>query len=351
MRGWQDRKLLRRFIAAALETTRFPAVALDGAGRIIAVNKALAGKAGLPATDCVRRPFWDVFYEGMVLDGEGKFLSPLVETLATGREFTNRYHPRPFSPSKRTQDQSGRFISTFISSNHDGSTGTVWSFFFPAGSARDIYMEKVFTVRSIVELIASRDAYTRGHMERVTAYALTMGHMLSLRRADLVRLFVGAITHDVGKFFVPQPVLQKPGRLTVREMQIMRWHPVHGADILASLAVSPEIVNIVRHHHERYDGTGYPEGLRGEDIPRLSRIIAVADAFEAMTADRIYRPALPVHDALAELEKNAGSQFDPRVVRAMLDFAGAMDIAKCKNYVRCLGEPPCPGCLDRPNFR
>jgi HD-GYP domain-containing protein (c-di-GMP phosphodiesterase class II) len=139
---------------------------------------------------------------------------------------------------------------------------------------------------------------------------------LSPEEVDVIRH--ASILHDVGKIGIREKILKKPGLLTEEERREMEYHPFIGTRILQSVKLLEPVMPLVYHHHERYDGTGYPDGLKGEEIPLGSRIIAVADAFESMTSDRPYRKALPLEEALAELRRGAGRQFDPRVVEVFL---------------------------------
>ena len=135
------------------------------------------------------------------------------------------------------------------------------------------------------------------------------------------------LLHDVGKIGVPSAVINKPERLTDEEFEMIKSHPVTGAKILANISEKPELVTGARWHHERYDGTGYPDGLKGEEIPEQARIIAVADAYDAMTSNRSYRTLMPQEAVTAELEKGKGVQFDPRFAAIMLEM-----IAEDKDY-------------------
>jgi HD-GYP domain-containing protein (c-di-GMP phosphodiesterase class II) len=142
---------------------------------------------------------------------------------------------------------------------------------------------------------------------------------MSLPSDQLDVLGVGALLHDVGKIGVPDRILQKPGRLTDEEYQVIKRHPVLGARMLASVRELAPAVPAVRHHHERFDGKGYPEGLRGEDIPPAARIISVVDAFDSMVRERPYGYGISQETALEEIENNSGTQFDPQVVRLLLE--------------------------------
>ncbi len=180
---------------------------------------------------------------------------------------------------------------------------------------RHIFEAVVFT---LAETIEKRDLYTGGHVRRVTEYSVKIGEELKLPAQELYELKIAAILHDIGKIAIPDMILNKPGRLTDEEYEIIKSHPSAGEEILRHISQLKKIAAGVKYHHERYDGKGYPEGLKGEQIPLIARIIAVADTFDAMTSDRPYRKALPLHIAIEELKKNAGTQFDPQVVEAFL---------------------------------
>ena len=176
--------------------------------------------------------------------------------------------------------------------------------------------------------IEARDEYTRGHSARVTSIADAIARRLGWddERLDLLQL--GGPLHDVGKLAIPDDVLRKPGRLDDDELAQIREHPRLGARILLRLAAFRGALPYVLYHHERWDGTGYPTGRAGEQIPLEARVLAVADAFDAMTSDRPYRPALSRDEALAEVERCSGTQFDPEIVRIFLDlFSEAEELA------------------------
>lgn len=174
------------------------------------------------------------------------------------------------------------------------------------------------TVRALTATIDAKDRYTAGHSERVAhlAQRLAVSIGLSVETADRYRL--AGVVHDVGKIGVPEVVICKQGRLTDEEFALIKKHPEIGYHILKDLAPLRDVLPGVLHHHERYDGKGYPHGLVGENIPLIARVLAVADTFDAMSSTRSYRPALPRDRVLAEFEKCAGSQFDPVVAKAML---------------------------------
>jgi putative nucleotidyltransferase with HDIG domain len=165
--------------------------------------------------------------------------------------------------------------------------------------------------------VDARDAYTAGHSRRVEEIALAIGRELDLSQAELDLLGHAALFHDIGKLAIPDAILMKPARLDTEEWRLMRRHADEGARIVDRLGFLADAVPAIRHHHEHYDGSGYPDGVAGEDIPLGARIIHVADALDSMLTSRIYRAALSEEEALAELRAGAGAQFCPRCVHAL----------------------------------
>jgi len=172
------------------------------------------------------------------------------------------------------------------------------------------------TIRALAQVIEARDSYTRGHSERVSQYARRIGEAMGLSRKELQVLEQASLLHDIGKIGVRDAVLHKTGALDDEEREAIERHPTIGDDILHPVAFLREALVAVRHHHEHWDGSGYPAGLSGEAIPLIARIVAVADAYDAMTSTRPYRRALSDSEALAEICRLSGVQFDPVVVRA-----------------------------------
>ncbi len=179
------------------------------------------------------------------------------------------------------------------------------------------YMESIQTLRYTVE---AKDVYTRGHSDRVSEYAVLIGQKLGLSEEDLKNLRIGGLFHDIGKIGVPDSILLKPGKLTDNEYSEIKNHPTIGAHILSSASIFEPLLPIVKHHHERYDGNGYPSKLAGENIPYLARITAVADTFDAMTSKRVYRNELDLDFVKTEMERCKGTQFDPQITDAFLDI-------------------------------
>ena len=174
--------------------------------------------------------------------------------------------------------------------------------------------------------IEARDPYTRGHSARVTALSDAVARWLGWSDERLQTLQVGGPLHDIGKLSIPGRVLRKPGPLTAAELAEIRSHPEAGARLIAPIESARCALPYVLHHHERWDGSGYPHGLAGREIPVEARVLAVADAFDAMTSHRPYRRALDDERALIEVDRCAGTQFDPEVARAFLEVWGTGSI-------------------------
>lgn len=176
----------------------------------------------------------------------------------------------------------------------------------------------------------AHDPYTAGHSERVSAVSLAIGRDMGLDATQLEVLRLGALLHDIGKIGISDHVLMKPGPLTPAEYEIIKQHPGVGARILRSVPFLEPYIPIVELHHERPDGKGYPHGLQGTEIPMVARIVHVADAFDAMTSARAYRPALATSEGLRELWRCAGSQFDAEVVQALAKALPDIDMSAAK---------------------
>lgn len=184
------------------------------------------------------------------------------------------------------------------------------------------------TARALSDTIEAKDSYTAGHTQRVMEYSLVIGRRLGLPPEEMENLKLAAILHDIGKIGVDDQVLRKQGRLTEEENRKMQQHTIIGPRIVKRVRQLHPIIPGIRHHHEMYDGSGYPDGVKEEGIPLMARIIAVADTFDAMTSDRPYRKGLDVMTALRELKKFSGKQFDPKAVQAFLSAYEAGEIRK-----------------------
>jgi HD-GYP domain-containing protein (c-di-GMP phosphodiesterase class II) len=191
--------------------------------------------------------------------------------------------------------------------------------------AQDMFMG---TLHALIASIDAKDTYTCGHSERVAWLSRQLAHAAGVDESTVERVYLSALVHDVGKIGVPEAVLCKPGRLTDPEFLMIKAHPEIGAHILRDIRQMRDLIPGVLHHHERYDGRGYPHALAGEAIPLFGRLICLADSFDAMSSNRTYRSALSHEKVLSEIERCAGTQFDPALagVFLKLDFTGFFDM-------------------------
>ena len=192
-------------------------------------------------------------------------------------------------------------------------------------------LDEIFigTVTSLVNAIDAKSDWTRGHSLRVAEYAVRLAQKAGFSREKTERMRIAAILHDIGKIGIYETILDKPGQLTREEIIQMRKHPSQGVDILLPLNALRDIIPIIKHHHERYDGEGYPDSLAGEDIPLEARILAIADVYDAMRSDRPYRKGLTFEEAVQELEREAGKQFDPVLPGRFVDL---LQQSRLKDY-------------------
>ncbi len=183
------------------------------------------------------------------------------------------------------------------------------------------------TIRTLAFVVEAKDAHTRSHLDRAHDYAVALAQRVAPDLARDQTLRYGFFLHDIGKIGIPERILSKPGPLTDEEWAIMRTHPVLGAQILDPVKFLKPALPIVEAHHEKWDGSGYPRGLRGEEIPLGARIFALVDAFDAMTSDRPYRKAFTFEQAVEQIAKGRGSHFDPEVVRAFVELCADAEAA------------------------
>jgi putative nucleotidyltransferase with HDIG domain len=190
------------------------------------------------------------------------------------------------------------------------------------------------TLEALARTIDANSPWTSGHSERVTRLSIAIGRRMGLGHDEIDRLHRGGLLHDVGKIGISPAILDKPSALTPEEMAVVKEHPTVGARILEPIAAFADVIGIVRHHHERFDGRGYPDGLRGEEIPLLARVTAVADVYDALVSDRPYRRRWDVEPALRYIADMAGAQFDPAVVRAFLVLVDSAEWAEASSGLR-----------------
>lgn len=193
--------------------------------------------------------------------------------------------------------------------------------------------------RTILKALDAKDQYTYGHSMRVCYFSLVIGKELGLTDKEMYELELSALFHDIGKIGTPDAILNKTTRLTEEEFDVMKQHPSDSYNILKGFSVFEKVARFAKHHHERYDGRGYPDALKGEQIPLFSRIILISDTFDAMTSTRVYRKGLPYETAFEELVEFSGSQFDPELVK---HFINGMEKESKKGedrfYIPLMGE-------------
>ena len=186
----------------------------------------------------------------------------------------------------------------------------------------NIYENLFSTLYAFVETIEARDPYTKQHSASVSAYAMSIAKENGCSQEEITKLDISGNLHDIGKIGIPDSILLKPGSLTDEEYEIIKKHPVIGSNIIGHLGMWTEEQDIIRHHHEKFDGTGYPDRLKGEEIPLLARILSVADVYDALTTDRSYRRRMSDKAAVEIIKENSGSQFDPEIVNVFSDLYG-----------------------------
>lgn len=181
-----------------------------------------------------------------------------------------------------------------------------------------IKKDQISIIRALASTVDAKDHYTLGHSQKVSEFAVLICEELGLSERDIEIIKYAGLLHDIGKIAIPDDIIKKPSRLSAQDFEIAKKHPAIGAKIIKEIESLAPMVPIVLHHHERFDGKGYPDGLKGEDIPLGARIVHVADAYDTMVSARAYKDMLPPELAISELRKNAGTQFDPKIVDAFI---------------------------------
>ena len=191
-------------------------------------------------------------------------------------------------------------------------------------------------ILALANAIDAKSKWTNGHSERVAGYALSIAEEMHLDEKDRGTLKIAAILHDIGKIGTYDIILDKTAPLTEEELALIRMHPDKGADIIKHIEQLQDVIPVVRHHHERFDGNGYPDGLKGDGIPLLARILCVADFFDAMTEERPYKSSLKKEDALLEIKRCSGTQFDPQIVEVFLELTGNTSMPHLSPSTSCM---------------
>ncbi len=281
---------------------------------VMVVDKNLPDRSGLELLKAAKALQSDI--EVIVITGYASLESAL-EALRSG---AFDYLPKPFDEielvvekirhagqKNRMMRERRQLLDTVVQTNHQLRV-----------AHERLRKGNLQALTSMITALEARDSYTRGHSDRVAEYSLMVGRELRLPGDRLINLVDGARLHDVGKIGIREEVLHKIKELSEEEYEHIKTHPLIGADIIGKMESYQQVVPFVRHHHERFDGLGYPDGLRGEAIPLEARIIAVADTFDAMISSRAYRQPFPYNEAVRIIRELAATQLDPEVVRAFL---------------------------------
>lgn len=279
---------------------------------LLMINNKTTHAKGIEKKNAIGRKCYDVFENGKVCPG-----CPVPRALELKQVCTADNQMRMFNGTKFYMNQTAMPIL-----NRDGSVQYIIEISVDVTKRRVLEQMNqhmfIEMVSSLAQLIDSRDHSTGTHSERVRAIALSIGNQLNITEAELQELSVAAILHDIGKIGIPEEILHRTGKLTVEEFSIIKRHAQIGYNALKNIVSLSKIAEYVHFHHEAFDGSGYPCNLSGEKIPLIARILCVADVYEALTAERVYRKAMTQEQALAIMREDAGRKFDPKVLHAFL---------------------------------
>lgn len=298
-------QMASKFAKMIVDHTPVAYVIMDKKHNILYANNYVLDLTGYHRDDLIGLKCYDIINHGSPCER-----CAVRETFQTGKRA---------KILKEERDKSGNTIYNEMISvpilNEDGTFDYIMEIVI--GKTEEVSLRKKIErdflklVEMLSYVLETRDEYTGDHSKNVKQISLLIADEMELSDFQKQELFIAANLHDIGKVGIKDSILNKNGSLTNEEYEIIKGHPVMGANILSGIESFDNIKNIVRYHHERYDGRGYPDGLKGEDIPFLARIISIADTFDAITTTRTYRKALPLHYAKEELLKNRGTQFDP----------------------------------------
>lgn len=319
---------------ATFDSMPYGVMLMDDKFNIIRANNYIAELSGLSVEDMV---FNKKCYRTIHKISEPVQNCPLVTSLKTGRKETaeiyeplvNKYFMADITPMHNETGAVIAYVHTFIDitsiTEHEKKLTKSKNAFFNMlkdldtayKEMRDVYNSLVITLSNIID---AKSPWTRGHSIRVADHAVSIAKEMDFGERDIEILKTAALLHDIGKIGACYDViLEKPGALTEKEFDLVRLHPVKGEDLLKPIKGLEKVITVIRSHHEKIDGSGYPDGLRGDEIPILARILCVADSFDAMVSDRPYRPLRSREYAITELKRCSSKQFDPYVIEAFMN--------------------------------
>jgi len=332
-----EKKLLRAAAEwrATFDSMPYGVMIIDSEFNIIKTNEYTSKLTGIPITELINKKCYEVIHgkdrviEGCPLLKIGNAHS--TEAVEFYETKFNKYFMGYIKPLLDKEVLTKKYMISLIditeiknkekklAESRDAFLNMLKDLDFSYKELRELYQG---LIHSFVSAIDAKSPWTKGHSERVTNYAIAIAKEMGIKEKDTETLRTAALLHDIGKLGTYDVILDKPGRLTHEEFELVKMHPGKGAEILKPVAQLGKILPLIKHHHETIDGKGYPDGLKGEEIPLCARILHVADSYDSMTADRPYRPDPGIEYAISELKKYSGTQFDPKVVEAFLKVLG-----------------------------
>ncbi|MGI6093000.1 MAG: HD domain-containing phosphohydrolase [Negativicutes bacterium] len=316
-----DGQLFTRIAQAVQSSSLHGWLVIDRSFKIVFVNDTFCKLWQIDHDKLINKSLLEVLYNGEKKAEDDTYHGPLIETMDTGREFPllEACLINPFDKSYIWY-----LASTFLLRDSNDEPQYAVGVYVPIDKFKVIEAKldviNLSIIKAFCKAIGIRDSYTKQHSEHVAALMVELAEFLQLPRDGVTIAYLAGIVHDVGKIGVPERILNKPGSLTDNEYESVKRHAIKGADILSDIDGFEDIASIVRHHHERYDGLGYPLGLAGDAIPVYSRMLSVCDAYDAMTSARCYRAPYSVRQALDEIKRCSGTQFDPEISKAFIKF-------------------------------
>ncbi len=320
--------LLKR-VSAALETSMHHGMlVIDRDFKIAFINDALCNVWRVRRQEVMHRSLLTAFYEGQKKNRSGAYVGPLIESMDQGKPILGREVYLRFALSGRG---SWFQVSTFLLKDKAGVPEYAVGSYVPINRFKRMENElkevNYSILKAFVKAINARDQYTSMHSDNVSGLMGGFAEYLQLSSEEVNKAYIAGLIHDVGKIAVNEAVLNKPGKLSDSEYEEIKRHSVKGAEILQEVAEFEELAHIVRHHHERYDGKGYPDGIAGLSIPFHSRMLALCDSYDAMVSVRCYSSSCSTGQALQEIMRYSGMQFDPELADKFTSFVKLAGLA------------------------